>query len=153
MKEINYKKAVLWGAIVLIIYMLIGNLFYLNPVVMDIFQQYEGHPSMKPMDAFGGMSNWIILNACFSILYIVFLIILYVKLFESIPGKGWIKGISYGIILGLVKAIPEAFNQLMVFNYPTELILVQLVIAILSLIIFGILISVAFNKFRVITYT
>ena len=150
MKEINYKKAILWGAVVLIVYMLIGNLFYLNPVVMDIFQQYEGHSSIKPMDAFGGMSNWITLNACFSILYIVFLIILYVKLYESIPGRGWIKGISYGIIIGLVKAIPEAFNQFMVFNYPTELILVQLIIAILSILIFGILLSVIFNRFKVI---
>jgi hypothetical protein len=153
MKKINYKKALLWGSIVLIIHMLIGNLFYMNPVVMDIFQKYEGHPTMKTMEAFGGMSNWIFMNAGFSVLYIVLLIILYVRLYECIPGKDWVKGISYGIIIGLVKALPEAFNQFMVFNYPTELIVVQLAIALLGLIIFGILLSVTFYKFSVIRYS
>lgn len=149
-KKINYRKALLWGAVVLMLHMLIGNLFYMNPVVMDIFQRYEGHPTMKPVQVFGGMSNWIMLNAGFSVLYIIFLIILYSSLYESIPGKSWIKGLSFGLIIGLVKAIPEAFNQFMVFNYPTELILVQLVIAILGLIIFGILLWMFFNKFKVI---
>lgn len=149
-KKINYQKALLWGAIVLIIHMLIGNLFYMNPFVMDIFQRYEGHPTMKSMEVFGGMSNWIILNAGFSVLYIVFLIILYCTIYESIPGKSWVKGISYGVLIGLIKAVPEAFNQFMVLNYPAELILVQLVIAILGLIIFGILLYVFFNKFKVI---
>jgi hypothetical protein len=37
MKKINYKKTLLWGAVVLIIHMLIGNLLYMNPFVMDIF--------------------------------------------------------------------------------------------------------------------
>lgn len=152
MKKINYKKALLWGAIVLIIHMAIGNLFYMNPYVMGIFQEFEGHPTMKPMEAFGGMSNWILLNAVFSIIYIVILIILFILFYESIPGKGWIKGLSFGLILAVVKAIPEAFNQFMVFNYPGILILVQLVIAILSLVIFGVLLSVIFNKFKVITH-
>jgi len=152
MKTINHKKAFLWGAIVLIIHMAISNLFYMNPLVMNIFKEYEGHPTMKPMEVFGGLTNWIMLNAIFSIIFVAILILLYLKLYESIPGKGWKKGLSFGLIIAFVKAIPEAFNQFMVFNYPTVLILVQLVNAILSLIIFGILLSLFFNKFKVITY-
>jgi len=152
MKIINYKKAFLWGTVVLIIHMAIGNLFYMNPLVMGIFQKFEGHPTMKSMEAFGGMTNWIMLTAIFSIVFIMILIALYLKLHESLPGKGWQKGLSFGLIIGLVKAIPEAFNQFMLFNYPTILILVQLINSVLSLIILGVLLSIFFNKFKVINY-
>jgi hypothetical protein len=98
----------------------------------------------------GGRSNWIIYNANFSVLYFVLLIVSYMKLYQGIPGKGWIKGLTFGISIGLIKAIPEAFNQFKIFNYPTELIIVQLVIALLGLLIFGVLLWVFFNKFKVI---
>ena len=152
MKIINYKKAFLWGVIVLIVHMTIGNLFHMNPLVMDIFKKYEGHPTIKPMGIFGGMANWIMLNVIFSIIFTAILILLYLKLYESIPGKYWKKGLSFGLIIGLIKDVPEAFNQFMMFNYPSVLILVQLVNAILSLIILGIILSLFFNKFKVVAY-
>jgi len=96
--------------------MAIGNLFYMNPLVIDIFKKYEGHPAMKPMEVFGGITNWIMLNTIFSIIFIAILILLYLKLYEGIPGKSWKKGLSYGLIIGFVKVVPEAFNQFMLFN-------------------------------------
>ncbi|MGD2033600.1 MAG: hypothetical protein PVF73_00985 [Bacteroidales bacterium] len=148
--RVNTKKACLWGAIVLIIDMITGNLLYMNPAVMKIFQEFEGHPTIKPMEAFGGMSNWILLNASFSIIFIIILISLFVKLYESLPGNGWIKGLSFGLIVGIIKAVPEAFNQFMLFNYPTPLIIVQLVNTLLGLIIFGTLLGFFFTRFKVI---
>lgn len=148
--KINYKKAIIWGIVVLIIDMIVGNLFYMNPIVMGIFEQYEGHPTMKPMEAFGGMGNWILLNALFSVFLIAIFIALYLLLYESIPGTGWKKGLSFGLMIGFIKAVPEAFNQWMLFVYPTILIQVQLINTLIGLVIFGILLAVIFEKFKVI---
>ena len=149
---INYKKVALWGTVVLIIDMIIGNLLYMNPIVSGIYSQYEGHSTMKSMDAFGGLSNWIMINVGFSIVFIAILISLYLLLFKSIPGTGWKKGLSFGLIIGIVKAVPEAFNQWMLFNYPTILTITQLINTIISLVIFGIILAAIFNKFNVITH-
>lgn len=148
--EINYKKAITWGMVVLFVQMVAGNLLYMNPFVMNLFKQYENHPSIKPMDAFGGMSNWILLNSLFSIALIILFIAFYLLVYKSIPGYGWKKGLSFGLILGIVKAAPEAFNQWMLFTYPTTLIVIQLINTLISLIIFGIALGFVFDKFQVI---
>lgn len=148
--KINYKKAAIWGIVVLVIQMFVGNLLYMNPIVSGIFKQYEGHPSTKPMDYFGGVGNWLLLTMSFGIIFCIVLIILYLLLYKSIPGTGWKKGLSFGLMIGFIKAVPEAFNQWLIFDYPTILIQVQLINTLIGLAIFGILLAVFFEKFKVI---
>ena len=149
--KINIKKAILWGSILIIIQMIIGNLLYMNPVVASINEQFEGHPSIKSFDFIGGLGNWIILTMVFGISLMVIWIFLYKLFYLSLPGKDWIKGLYFGIIIGFIKSVPEAFNQWMVINYPTPLILVQLFNTLVSLVIFGTLLGFFFSKFKVIT--
>ena len=149
--RINTKKAVLWGTVLIIIQMIIGNLLYMNPIVASINKQFEGHPSIKSFDFLGGLGNWIILTMFFGILFMIFWIFLYKLFYLSLPGKGWIKGLYFGIIIGFIKSVPEAFNQWMVINYPIPLILVQLFNTFVSLVIFGVLLGFFFSKFKVIT--
>ena len=61
-----------------------------------------------------------------------------------------VKGLFFGLLLGFVKAVPEAFNQWMLFDYPTILITVQLINTLLGLTIFGILLAIIFEKFKVV---
>lgn len=150
MKKVNYGKAVVWGFLVMAIDMMIGNLLYLNPLVSGIFGHFEGHPSIRTMEYFGGMENFILLQAAFGVFISAAYIALYLLLFESIPGTGWKKGLSFGLLLGIVKVVPEAFNQWMLFNYPAILIETQLVNSFISLLIFSLLMSVIFSKFNVV---
>lgn len=46
--------------------------------------------------------------------------------FKCLPGKEWIKGLVFGLIIGIIKSVPEAFNQFMTINYPAPLIMEQL---------------------------
>lgn len=130
--------------------MVIDNLLYMNPIVSQVFEEYSNHPTMKSMDYFGGMSNWLLINTGFSILFLAFLIVLFKFLYNFIPGKGLIKGVNYGVLICLIKIIPEAFNQYMLFNYPTKLIMVQMILNSISIVIFGLLISFLFKKFKII---
>ena len=67
MKKVNIKKAVLWGIVVLVIDMVVGNLLYMNPLVSGTYAQYADHPSTKPMEAFGGLGVWLGLTMGFGI--------------------------------------------------------------------------------------
>jgi hypothetical protein len=147
---INYKKAAICGVAVYLMNMIIGNVLWLNPLVSGIFGQYAGHPSMKPMEYFGGTGNWVLLNAAFGTLLQLFFIIAYVILYTSLPGKGWRKGVSFGMMLFLLKAVPEAFNQWMIFTYPSILIVIQLINSFIDLLFFSILLAALFEKFNVI---
>jgi len=148
--KINIKKAILWGFVVIIIQMLISNLFYMNPIVAKINERFVGHPSLKTFDFIGGLVNWIMLTMVFGIILMIIWIILYRYTYIIIPGKGWIKGLIFGFILGLIKSVPEAFNQFMVINYPIPLIMVQLINTLLGLTIFGFLLGFFYSKFKVI---
>ena len=148
--KLNMKRAVLWSTILIVIQMVLGNLLYMNPIVAGINKQFEGHPSIKSFDFIGGLGNWIILTMVFGIIEMIFWIFLYNLLYNSLPGKNWVKGLSFGLIIGFIKSVPEAFNQWMVINYPVPLILVQLFNTYLSIIIFGILLGFIFYKFKII---
>ncbi len=149
--KINTKKAVLWGAVLIIIQMIIGNVFYMNPYVANIYKEFEGHHSLKTFEFIGGFGNWIFLTMVFGIFLMIVWILLYRLFYSSLPGNGWIKGLYFGIIIGFIKSVPEAFNQWMLINYPTPLILVQLFNTFISLVIFGALLGFFFSKFKVIT--
>jgi len=147
---INYRKVTLWGLVIYIINSLLGNMLYMNPVVANLFAQYEGHPTMKPMEVFGGLGTWLLFNQIFSLAFFILFIALFLLLYPSLPGTGWHKGLFYGVMIGVVKAVPEAFNQWMLFNYPNVLIQVQLVNTLISLAILGLITAMVFARFRVI---
>lgn len=148
--KVNYKKAVLCGLLAIIINMVVGNLLYMNPIVAGIFKAYEGHPTMKPIEEFGGQGNWVLLNLLFGLALMIFFIILYFLLYKGLPGNDWKKGVFYGIMIAAIKAVPEAFNQWMLFVYPNKLILIQLANTLVSLILFGTYMGIIFEKFHVI---
>jgi len=148
--KINTKKAMLWGFVVIIIQMMISNLLYMNPIVTKINERFEGHVSIKTFDFIGGLGNWILLTMIFGIVLMIVWIILYRFVYVSLPGNGWIKGLVFGLIIGFIKSVPEAFNQFMVINYPIPLIVVQLVNTLLGLTIFGVLLGFFYSKFKVI---
>ena len=130
--------------------MIIGNLLYLNPIVSGIYAQYEGHHSSKPIEYFGGTNNWIALMAVFGIIHGAIVIILYLLLYKGIPGTGWRRGLIFGLMCWIIGTVPEAFNQWMLFDYPAILIKIPLINGFIGWAVFGILISVLFQKFKVI---
>jgi len=148
--KFNTKKALLWGLVVMLIQMVLGNLLYMNPFVSNLYAQYEGHPAIKTFEFIGGLGNWILVTMIFSILLMTFWIVLYKYTYLSIPGNGWVKGLIFGLVVGLIKSVPEAFNQWMTINYPVPLIIAQLINTLLGLMIFGTLMGFFFHRFKVV---
>jgi predicted cobalt transporter CbtA len=129
--------------------MIIGNMLWMNPLAMNISARYEDHPATKSMDYFGGTSHWIMLNTLFGVGLMALFVALYVLFYPRLPGSNtWQKGLFFGLLLGLIKAVPEAFNQWMLFDYPVAMIGLQLVNSLLSLAIFGIALALILKRFK-----
>jgi len=148
--RINWKKAFPYGLLVVIIQLVVNNLLWMNPVIDKFNEQYIGHPAIKPLEAFGGLDNWVLLSFLFGSVLISIWIVLYLIFYKSIPGKGAIKGLVFGLILWLIKSIPEALDQWLIFVYPVNRIIIQLLHGVISLSIFGVVLATVFNTFKVI---
>ena len=148
--KINFQKAIVWGIVVAIFQLLLGNFLYMNSFVSGIFTRYSDYSFLKPAAFFGGMDNWFLITTLFNIIIIIVFIALYLLFYKSIPGAGWIKGLFFGIIFGFVRTVPEAFNQWMLFKYSGILILAQMIIAFLGMVIFGIVLALVFQLTSVI---
>ena len=121
--------------------MIIGNILYMNPLSMSLFSTYADHPGVKPIDFLGSMNTWLFINSAFSIAFTVFLVVLFLRIYPFLPGKGAVKGLSYSLLVILIKTVPESFNLYMTCSYPEELILLQLIIGVVNLLFFGIILE------------
>ena len=144
------KKIVLLGAIAILIQMVVFSLLWLNPWVKSITDQVATHPNLKSYGAFGGVNNWMMLRTTFLVAFSALYIYLFVMLYSSIPGQGWLKGVVFGLTMGVIKNVPEAFNQWTLIVYPHEQVLLQLVNGIVGFAIFGLIMALLFNKFGAI---
>lgn len=147
--RVNWKKAVLLSAIVYVIDAVIGNLLWLNPLVTGISAAYAGHPGTRSIDYFGGIGNWLALNMLFSLVLIGWITMLFVVLYPGLPGQGWQKGIFFGLMLATLKAVPEAFNQFMIFDYPTIMIVIQLINTSIGMLVIGLALALVSGWLRV----
>lgn len=121
--------------------MIIGNILYMNPLSRSLFSKFSDHPGVKPIEFLGSMNNWLFINTLFSIIFMIFLVLLFLKIYEFLPGKGPMKGLSFSLLVILLKTVPESFHLYMTCSYPEELILLQLIIGVFDLLLFGIILE------------
>lgn len=150
-KKVNVLRAVLGSAGAILLNMIFGNLLYMNPLVSGTFEQFKLHPGIRPVEYFGGMGNWLGLTMGFGLFLEILVIFLFILLYQGIPSQGWKKGLVFGLIIGFLRSVPEAFNQFMLVNYPEILILIQLMNTFIGYIIFGLILGIIFDKAKVIT--
>jgi len=145
--KIDNKKIAIWGAIIILLQMGVYSAIWLNPYVSSIFLQFADNPAVKPYDYFGGLDNWIQIRMIYNVIFLAVLIKVFLMFYENIPGSGWKKGVCFGLIITLVKTVPEAFNKWTLIVYPEELIILQLVNGALGLVIFGVLVATTYGRF------
>ncbi|MFC1750189.1 hypothetical protein ACFL2V_15420 [Pseudomonadota bacterium] len=148
--QVENKKAFIFGALIILVQMAVYSALWLNPYIDAISAQFADNPAVKPYDYFGGLDNWMRLRTLYNVVFLAILIKIFLMFYSNIPGKGWIKGIYFGLIISLIKVLPEAFNKWTLIVYPDELILLQLINGSIGLVVFGVLVSTIFHKFSVI---
>ena len=130
--------------------MLIYYVIWMNPYINNISLQFVDNPAVKPYEYFNGLQNWMLIRTIYNVVFLAVLVKLFVMFYNNIPGSGWKKGVAFGLIISLIKAVPEAINKWTLIVYPNELILLQLINGIIGLVVFGILLSTVFQAFGVV---
>jgi len=148
--NVNQLKAIIVGALAILLQMGFFYIIWMNPFVNDISLQFADHPAVKPYEYFGGLDNWMRLRTIYLILMLSLMIKVFLMFYTNLPGKGWQKGIYFGLILSIIKVIPDAFDTWTLIVYPNELIILQLINGSIGYVFFGLMISFLYHRFNVI---
>lgn len=143
---VHRKKTIAYGAVIIFLQMIVFSILWANPFVKDLLDQFSTHPSVKTYDFIGGEDNWKLARMLFHVAFMAVAIYIYTLLYSAIPGGPWLKGVYFGILIGILRFIPEAFNTWTLVAYPDVLILLRLVLGLVSFTIFGVLVSVILKK-------
>lgn len=65
----------------------------------------------------------------------------------GIPGEGFTKGLSYGLILFFISSVPSLLGMFLLINLPAKFFIVGIVSALASSLIGGIIIAWSVGKF------
>lgn len=74
------------------------------------------------------------------------LVVVYDLIFNEIPGKGWRKGLNYGIIVGLFRNVMPAFSTIVMYMVPLDVVLMGLVVGYLEIVILCTVLSVLYER-------
>lgn len=71
--------------------------------------------------------------------------IIYAVIHPSLPGQGWKKGISYGLLVWGLRVVMGAFSTYMMTTMPPILIVITVVMGLIEVLILGIAIAVIYR--------
>jgi hypothetical protein len=73
------------------------------------------------------------------------LAVIYTVIHPSLPGQGWKKGISYGLIVWGLRVVMWAFSTYMMTDMPPALIVITVVTGLIEILILGVVIAVIYK--------
>ena len=114
-----------------ILFAILDGLNNANPVAIKLFEAYN--PIAKTSVNF--LAGMIIDLAYGFILAGLFLLI-----YPGLPGQaGWIKGVSYALIVWFLRVVMSVASQWMMFNVPSQTLLYTLLAGLGEMLVLGIL--------------
>jgi hypothetical protein len=76
------------------------------------------------------------------------LALIYALIHPALPGHGWKKGISYGLIVWGLRVVMWAFSTYMMFDIHTVSIVITVVTGLIEVLILGTVIAVIYTDKR-----
>jgi uncharacterized membrane protein len=144
--NVIWKNGLVLFGVVFIFDAILGNLLYMNPLVAGIYATMVDHPGIKPWQEFGTIANFIALNMIAGIIINFLYVILFSMMRDRLPKSWLMAGMLFGVLVILLKAAPEAWNQYLNINYPIQLVLTQLVNSSIAILATGIILSLAWMR-------
>jgi hypothetical protein len=135
----NWKKGIISGiaagVVILIVGMASGFLFSAD---------YSSTPQLwKPMTG-----DWWYYMIALDLLEGILYGIVFTMLYNGIPGKGWRKGLNYGIILWVVATIPGMLMTYLTMTVPDTIVVAWTFGGLIALILAGPAIAVVHDKIK-----
>jgi hypothetical protein len=73
------------------------------------------------------------------------LAVIYAVIYPSLPGRGWKKGISYGLLVWGLRVVMGAFSTYMMTDMPPILIAITVVTGLIEVMVLGIVIAAIYK--------
>jgi hypothetical protein len=99
-----------------------------------------------PFDQPPGIEAKIKLGLLFELINGFMLALIYAVIYRCLPGQGWQKGISYGLIVWGLRVVMWAFSTFMMTDTPPALIAITVVTGLIEVLILGVVIAAIYQN-------
>jgi len=106
------------------------GVIHANPLAQRFFQVFEPI-ARKSVNVLAGFAIDIIYGFAMAAAFLL--------LSRSLPGNGWVKGVSFGVLVWFFRVVMQALTQWMMFQIPAATLLYSLVCGLVEMVILGLL--------------
>jgi len=101
--------------------------------------------------AYSSLSIWqtplnITAGMIFDIVNGFILVLVFTFIYDGIRGKGWKKGLNYGIIVGLFRVLMSTFSSIVMYNIPLILNITTLITGFVEVLLLCITLSIVYER-------
>ena len=93
----------------------------------------------------GNMESKILWGILFEVINAFILVSIYSIIYRSLPGKGWLKGLSYGFIIWGLRVLMWAFTNFIMFDISSVLLFITAILGLFEVLILGVIIAVLYR--------
>lgn len=134
----NIKRLLVASLVIGILFIIFDMLTAVS--TNPIFSSYSGLPIWKtPPNILAGL--------IFDLINGFILVAVYTIIYNGIPGLGWEKGLSYGMIVGLFRVVMVSFSTIVMYNIPLAMVITNLITGYIEVILLCIILAVIYEKF------
>ena len=101
-----------------------------------------------PFEQPPGIDDKMMIGPVFELINGFMLAVIYAVIHPSLPGQGWKKGISYGLIVWGLRVVMWAFSTYMMTDMAPVSIVINVVTGLIEVLILGIVIAVIYRARR-----
>jgi hypothetical protein len=135
----NAKRLLVAGIVASVLFLILDML--LGAAGGAIVAQFFGVPFDQPP----GIEAKIKFGLVFELINGFMLALVYALIHPSLPGQGWKKGISYGLIVWGLRVVMWAFSTFMMTDMPPALIAITVITGLIGVLILGIVIAAVYQ--------
>jgi hypothetical protein len=135
----NVKRLVLAGIVTAVLFLVLDMLF--GVAGGWIVAQISGQPVDQPT----GIEAKMGLGLLFELVNGFLLAAIYAVIYRCLPGQGWVKGISYGLLVWALRVVMWAFSTYVMTELSPLLIAVTVVTGLVEVLVLGVVIAAIYR--------
>jgi len=136
----NFKRLIIAGIVASILFLILDMIFGI--IAGGIMGQILG----QPYAAAAGIETKMGFGLLFELINGFMLAAIYALIYRCLPGEGWSKGISYGLIVWGLRVLMWAFSTFMMTDLSPTMISVTVVTGLLEVLILGVVIAAIYRN-------
>jgi hypothetical protein len=135
----NIKRLLVAGFVTAVLFLVLDAI--LGMAGGFIGTQVFGLPIEQPP----GIEAKIAIGFIFELINGFMLVVIYAVIHPSLPGRGWKKGISYGLLVWGLRVVMWAFSTYMMTDMPPISIAITVVTGLIEVLILGVVIAAIYK--------